>query len=371
MIKYVDGDFFNFDADIRINTVNCVGVMGAGVALAFKNKYPEMYKEYKKACINGEIRPGKPQVWFDGDLFSKGVTIINFPTKDHWRKPSEYEYIEQGLIWLRDYLKQYSNDFTITVPALGCGHGGLDWNIVKELIKKYLGELQINVLVFEPKSSVDAPNSEAYNLEEAQRLSSLGIRKVSPVDDDFPERLRLWSDRKVYVSGKITSNQSYDVTIIASTSPEESEKKLVLNFVNQIINNHKSVILGSSKFENELINILLEEKVKVGISLPSGIVEKCERDIAKSRDKVTIFSLGSPFENFDKKNFISSTLIRLHLSDVVIITTPSLDWILKYKKNFFRDNKVFFVKRNNCDLDLCQKLESLGAVPINGEFRIW
>ena len=155
MLEFVKGDFFDFDADIRVNTVNCVGVMGAGVALAFKNKYPEMFKEYVRQCKEKEIAPGKPSVWKQGDMFSKGLEIINFPTKNHWRNPSEYEYVENGLIWLSKYLED-KQGLTITLPALGCGHGGLDWRRVKRLIIKYLEGKSNRILVFEPEASKKA-----------------------------------------------------------------------------------------------------------------------------------------------------------------------------------------------------------------------
>lgn len=145
MIEFVAGDFFDYVADIRVNTVNCVGVMGAGVALLFKDRFPDMFIDYFKACENKEIKPGKPHVWHDNNMFSK-TTIINFPTKIHWENPSEYEFVEKGLVWLKEYLinKEYS---TVTLPALGCGHGGLDWNVVKELIIKYLGDVKAKILV--------------------------------------------------------------------------------------------------------------------------------------------------------------------------------------------------------------------------------
>jgi len=76
MIKFVKGDFFDYEADIRINTVNCVGVMGAGVALLFKNKFPDMFKDYSNACSKGIVIPGKPHVWLDNDMFKK--TTIDF-----------------------------------------------------------------------------------------------------------------------------------------------------------------------------------------------------------------------------------------------------------------------------------------------------
>ena len=100
MIEFVTGNFFDYDADIRVNTVNCVGVMGAGVALMFKNKFPAMFNDYYRACKENKVAPGIPHIWEEVDLFSS-LIIINFPTKVHWKNPSEYEYIEKGLVWLR------------------------------------------------------------------------------------------------------------------------------------------------------------------------------------------------------------------------------------------------------------------------------
>jgi len=145
MIEFIAGDFFKYDADIRINAVNCVGVMGAGVALLFKNKYPDMFTEYREVCQNNEVQPGKPHVWQNNDII-----IINFPTKIHWKNPSKYEYIEKGLMWLRGYLSDKEN-LTLTLPALGCGYGGLEWKKVKDIINNYLSEISINIFAFEPK----------------------------------------------------------------------------------------------------------------------------------------------------------------------------------------------------------------------------
>ena len=174
MMKFVKDDFFDYDADIMVNTVNCVGVMGAGVALLFKNKFPEMFKDYSNACAKGEVQPGKPHVWKENNMFSK-VTIINFPTKMHWKNPSKYEYIEDGLIWLKKYLSGNKNS-TVTLPALGCGHGGLDWKIVRNMITKYLGNLKANILVFEPESST---NSKLTN-ELIETLNENDIQRLQP-----------------------------------------------------------------------------------------------------------------------------------------------------------------------------------------------
>ena len=163
MIKFVSGDFFDYDADIRINTVNCVGVMGAGVALIFKKKFPDMFDDYYKACKKNEVQPGHPHVWKDVTLLSE-CTIINFPTKIHWKNPSQYEYIEKGLIWLRDYLSNIT-DSTVTLPALGCGHGGLEWEKVKVMITNYLKDLNVTILVFEPSSSTKKPISDSNKFD--------------------------------------------------------------------------------------------------------------------------------------------------------------------------------------------------------------
>jgi len=148
----MSGDMFDVGADIIVNTVNCVGVMGCGVAAKFKQRYPKMYKEYRRECTNGKIFPGVLWNYLnDGD----GVLIVNFPTKDHWRNPSKYSYISNGLKALRSFLEK-KGDFHISVaiPALGCGHGGLDWDIVSDMIKESLGDLQnATVYVFNPQAS--------------------------------------------------------------------------------------------------------------------------------------------------------------------------------------------------------------------------
>lgn len=150
MIEFTQGDIFSNNADIRVNTVNCVGAMGKGVALAFKKKYPSMFKQYKQDCDNGLVKIGKMHIWKDLTTW-----IINFPTKDDWKKPSTYEYIESGLKDLSAYLARQGN-VTVALPALGCGNGGLDWSIVSNMIRKYLDNLDARILVYTPDDSYTA-----------------------------------------------------------------------------------------------------------------------------------------------------------------------------------------------------------------------
>lgn len=148
MLKYVNGDLFEKHADILVNTVNCVGVMGKGVALAFKKRYPAMFRTYHDACKAGEVQPGRMHIW-EGPA---GVTVINFPTKRHWRNPSRYEDIDSGLTALHDYLAKRGK-VRVALPALGCGHGGLDWSRVSRMIQEHLSDLEAEILVFDPSFS--------------------------------------------------------------------------------------------------------------------------------------------------------------------------------------------------------------------------
>ena len=144
---------FDVPADIRINTVNCVGVMGAGVALAFKRLHPLMFAEYQRKCSAGLIRPGQLHMWQSPN----GERIVNFPTKRHWRDNSRYEDIEAGLIALKAFLAD-QGPVHVTLPALGCGHGRLNWNIVAAMIAKHLHGLEAQITVFQPADSRNLHN---------------------------------------------------------------------------------------------------------------------------------------------------------------------------------------------------------------------
>ncbi|MBR4264911.1 MAG: macro domain-containing protein [Bacteroidales bacterium] len=136
MIKYIEGNIFDSNAQALVNTVNLVGVMGKGIALQFKKKYPENYVLYKKACSNKTIDIGKLFVTKATDLNGEKL-IINFPTKIDWRKSSEYSYIEEGLTDLITIIRTYKIN-SIALPPLGSGNGGLDWNKTnnyKQIIK--------------------------------------------------------------------------------------------------------------------------------------------------------------------------------------------------------------------------------------------
>lgn len=139
---------------VLVNTVNSVGVMGKGIALQFKDEFPHNYEVYAEACRKGEVYPGKLLVVKDRSPRYGEKTIINFPTKVHWRHPSRYEYIEKGLVALRAYLEDNKVE-SISIPPLGCGNGGLDWARVKPMIVSALSGAEVMIHIYEPNPKVD------------------------------------------------------------------------------------------------------------------------------------------------------------------------------------------------------------------------
>jgi O-acetyl-ADP-ribose deacetylase (regulator of RNase III) len=149
MIEYKTGDILVEDAEAIVNTVNCVGVMGRGIALQFKKAFPENYKAYAAACKRKEVQPGRMFVFETGQLTNPRY-IINFPTKRHWRGKSRIEDIDLGLVALVEEIRS-RHITSIAVPPLGSGLGGLDWPEVRSRIETVLaGTSDLKVVVFEP-----------------------------------------------------------------------------------------------------------------------------------------------------------------------------------------------------------------------------
>lgn len=161
MIEYKHGDILQADAEALINTVNCMGVMGRGIALQFKNVFPENFRAYVKACKNNEVQPGSMFV-FKTEQLANPRYIINFPTKRHWRDKSRMEDIESGLRALISTVRTYDIR-SIAIPPLGSGLGGLDWKLVKHRIEAAVQVLtDVHIVIYEPSGP---PKKIARNRE--------------------------------------------------------------------------------------------------------------------------------------------------------------------------------------------------------------
>lgn len=160
MIHFITGNLLESKANCLVNTVNCEGYMGKGIAYQFKLKYPENNKDYVKACKSGKLHIGSLHYYTENKKL-----IINFPTKDKWRRKSEIEYIEVGLDELVKLLPNL-NIKSIAIPPLGCGNGGLEWNTVKDLIINKLSLLseKYDIYIYEPSSGYSAISKEVPKL---------------------------------------------------------------------------------------------------------------------------------------------------------------------------------------------------------------
>jgi len=136
MLLLLRGDLFDSKCEVLVNPVNCVGVMGKGLALEFKARFPMVFAEYARLCSAGILRPGKV-------ILVENVLL--FPTKDHWRDPSKLEYISDGL---DDFATQTWSFRSIAFPRLGCGLGGLDWPVVRQMMSDKLADLDLNVEIY-------------------------------------------------------------------------------------------------------------------------------------------------------------------------------------------------------------------------------
>lgn len=178
MITDAHGNLLDDDADALVNTVNTVGIMGKGIALQFKRRFPAMFKDYERAAKRGELELGKVHVWPTGTLDPPRY-VINFPTKAHWRSRSKLADIERGLEDLRRVLVELKVS-SVALPPLGCGHGGLEWAQVEPVIARALTGLEeIEVRMYPPEGApaaaemVDNTARPAMTLGKATLLETL------------------------------------------------------------------------------------------------------------------------------------------------------------------------------------------------------
>jgi O-acetyl-ADP-ribose deacetylase (regulator of RNase III) len=151
MIEFKQGDLLEEKTEALVNAINCVGVMGKGIALQFKRAFPDNFKQYKIACDAQKVKPGMMFTVLTESLFHPRY-IINFPTKRHWKEKSNLEDVQAGLKALVQEIQQ-KEIRSIAVPPLGCGNGGLDWSLVKPSIADAFASLpEVHVIIFEPNS---------------------------------------------------------------------------------------------------------------------------------------------------------------------------------------------------------------------------
>jgi O-acetyl-ADP-ribose deacetylase (regulator of RNase III) len=195
MLELRRANLFESDAIALVNTVNCVGVMGKGIAYQFARAYPAYAKDYMRRCKAEEVRLGSVYSFTEA-----GRVLISFPTKGHWKARSRLPDIEEGLISLRALIEREGLK-SVAVPPLGCGNGGLSWADVKPLIIKHLGDLHdVQISVYEPAGDASAPTGRPPKL-------SLGHYVLVALRLRLTERTKLNLQKAAYFFNVFTKSQ--------------------------------------------------------------------------------------------------------------------------------------------------------------------
>lgn len=207
MITYMSGDLFRSPANVLVNTVNTVGVMGKGIALKFKRIYPEMFEAYRNHCERGNLQIGQLLLYKTPNKW-----ILNFPTKKHWRNPSKEEYIDAGLGKLAACSAEMGLT-SIAFPELGCGNGELDFETqVRPLMERHLGRLSVPIFIYMRGAKPDPPeHRDVRSIKRWLRSEPSAL----PFDEVWPDVLNIVSQQREF--GTLSKGNRFEVA--ATTDP--------------------------------------------------------------------------------------------------------------------------------------------------------
>lgn len=300
------------------------------MALAFKNRYPLMFNDYKNACDLGKVKPGVLHIWETPD----NKFIINFPTKRHWRNKSRYEDIKSGLEALKIFLENRPN-LKVALPALGCGHGGLDWKIVSTMIQEELFDIKANILVFEPK--------DTHNLNIVSNSNKQKKQDIKTIPHGYlPEHL------KGYYSGNLLLLKNNEKIIISANIESEKENEILYKIFKKLSENNNNITL-SIIYKNPETNLIIKNALDFGhniiIYIPFGINHKNPLlDNYKKNEKILLISLFSPNQEWREKNNIKLCELLLSLGHKFLVTEHTPDWIAPFIKNEIFHKFFYFIK---------------------------
>lgn len=362
MLEFVQGDMFDFPADIRVNTVNCVGVMGAGVALAFKQRYPEMFRDYERDCKDGRVKPGTIQVWKS----LSGDWIVNFPTKRDWRDPSRYEDIDAGLDDLRHYLDGLG-PVTIALPALGCGHGGLDWARVSNMIRNKLAGADAHILVFEPAASRQAGRAAAAvpTDDERQGAKQLGYRllereSIAALDTQAP----------VYTMGDPEFLSRKWIALLPSRAPGERELQALRAIAAEFARSEADVsvaLVHGTRVSEEIASLFVSHGIGTVLLLPFGVLTR--KSVAKQATmdgsgSLTIASAAPAGAKWSRQIYAQTMDMLRANASATLLSDPEPDWLTSKGLRKWGRTPISFVRYEATPPDMREALGSVGAKPI-------
>ena len=336
MIIYKKGNILESKAEALVNTVNTQGVMGKGIALQFKNAFPSNYKIYQDICKNGSFQIGDLLIVEENGLISGKKTIINFPTKTSWRKPSEYSYIEKGLEKLVQVIEEKKLN-SIAIPPLGSGNGGLNWEIVKKMIEDKMSHLSIDVFIYEPNSQIkEKLKEERVQLTDARAMLLFMLYKLV-ANGEFVSEFS--SEKICYFLQRFGAKEHFKLDYKPNFyGPYSGKVKYVINYLNG------SYIMGYSSMDKKPFETL---------DLVSDGFEKVEGYILSKPELVEIVNRTESFLDGFYSEFaleLLSTVDYISLNkdtfDLEIIKSELEGWSER-KRTLFSNDRFLNISINH------------------------
>ncbi|MCU0446745.1 MAG: macro domain-containing protein [Microscillaceae bacterium] len=343
MIHYKIGNLLESEADALVNTVNTVGVMGKGIALQFKNMFPNNFKLYSKACKNKGLKIGQLLVTEEEALLKNKKIIINFPTKTDWRLPSEYQYIEVGLKELVKVIQE-KNIKSIAIPPLGAGNGGLDWHKVKQLLEKCLANIDCEVYLYEPNATIqETLKKERVKLTPA-RAMLLAVLYELVRNGEFVSEFS--AEKIAYFLQRFGARELFKLDFQPNFyGPYSGKVKHVLYYLNG------SYIMGYNSKDKkpfEELSLILDAEIEV-----TQFLNKPENAIFKSiveKTKTCLKGFYSPF-GLELLSTIDFIFLEKQINTPEAIIKELANWGER-KKNLLNNPKFIQIALDNLKLHL-------------------
>ena len=314
------------EAEALVNTVNTMGIMGKGIALQFKNQYPNNYKLYASACKINSVKVGELFVTEESSLLGGRKIIINFPTKTDWRKPSEYSYIEKGL---KALVKEISerNIKSIAIPPLGAGNGGLDWNKVKALIEQYLNNVNCSIYIYQPNTIIqEALKKERVKLTPA-RAMLLSVLFELVKNGEFVSEFA--AEKIAYFLQRFGAKETFKLDFQPNFyGPYSGKVKHVLYYLN---GSYISGYSSKDKKPFDELGLMLDAEKDVNDFLDSKDNEQNKEIVLKTKKFLTGYYAAFGLELLSTVDFIMTDK-----------NTKSLDEITKHIENWSDRKKTMF-----------------------------
>lgn len=337
MIKYITGNLFDSKAEALVNTVNTVGIMGKGIALQFKKLFPNNYKIYRDICNKKDFKIGQLIVTRDQNIVTGEKVIINFPTKKHWKSPSEYEYIEKGIEELIKVIEKEKIK-SIALPPLGSGNGGLQWFKVKNIINDKLSSIEnCEVFVYEPNDNVkEVLRKERVKLTPARAMLLFMLFELVKNGEFVSE---FASEKLCYFLQRFGAQKHFNLTYSPNFyGPYSGKVKHVLNYLN---GSYIMGYAGKDKKPFEQLNLLIDSEKEVNAYINDN--KELKQIVLKTSEFLTGFYSSFGLELLSTVDYI---YLANNVSDKDSIKERLNNWSDR-KKTLFSDDRYVDISINH------------------------